>query len=312
MILTTPSMKHPNDNMLLRIAQGDAYGMAVEYLLPEEHKDLFKDVLKFEKYCQTPKFKEIKAGSYTDDAQMSIGISETLINKHIKVEANYAVSFFDTFKRDPRKGYSRGLQTLLEEGTSYSDVFYNKIKPWSNANGAAMRSVPIGVLPTPSQVLEIAALQAKITHNSFGGIASSQAVALMSHFALYTDFPFTDLNAYCLAQGCDIFKYFDKPYARRVKAYPEEAGDMGVGINTAHAVLTLLKSSSSLLEIAKKTIELGGDTDSVLAIAWGIASCRFKEELPEFFEKDLEKDGKYGPEFLKKLGAELMKKYSNG
>jgi ADP-ribosylglycohydrolase len=62
--------------------------------------------------------------------------------------------------------------------------------------------------------------------------------------------------------------------------------------------------------ILQKTIEWGGDTDSVCAIAWGIASARYQDEqLPEFLERDLELGRKYGAAFLKDLGKQLMETY---
>jgi ADP-ribosylglycohydrolase len=84
-------------------------------------------------------------------------------------------------------------------------------------------------------------------------------------------------------------------------------------MNTVWAVHTLLTEETSLMGILRRAILWGGDTDSVCAIAWGIASCRYQDEqLPEFFERDLEsgRDGKYGPAFLKELGRELMSVYT--
>ena len=84
-----------------------------------------------------------------------------------------------------------------------------------------------------------------------------------------------------------------------------------VGINTAWAVHTLLTTQTTLLGIMKQVLEWGGDTDSIGAIAWGIASCRMREELPAFFETDLEKENgsAYGPAYLKTLGKQLMDAY---
>jgi hypothetical protein len=96
-------------------------------------------------------------------------------------------------------------------------------------------------------------------------------------------------------------EYFDMWPSR-----PVEPPD--VGIATARAVMTLLMTERSLLDIARRAIEWGGDTDSVLAIAWGIASCRMHDELPPFFDGGLE-NGPYGYKFLTQLGQLLMTKY---
>jgi ADP-ribosylglycohydrolase len=60
----------------------------------------------------------------------------------------------------------------------------------------------------------------------------------------------------------------------------------GIGINTAHAVTTLLIEQPSLMDILRQTIEWRGDADSVAAVAWGIASTRYQNEiLPDFLNR---------------------------
>lgn len=67
------------------------------------------------------------------------------------------------------------------------------------------------------------------------------------------------------------------------------------------------------MAIMRRLLEWGGDTDSVAAIAWGIASSRYQDEvLPEFMERDLEPGSEYGVAFLKGLGVQLMAKYLSG
>ncbi len=76
---------------------------------------------------------------------------------------------------------------------------------------------------------------------------------------------------------------------------------------TAHAVHTLLTTNNSLMDIMRQVIEWGGDTDSVAAIAWGIASARHQDEvLPDFFEHDLEIGRPYGKIYLEEMGTRLM------
>ena len=89
---------------------------------------------------------------------------------------------------------------------------------------------------------------------------------------------------------------------------------LGTGLLTAHAVHTLLVKQTSLMSILKQIIEWGGDTDTVGAIAWGIASTRYQDEkVPAFLEDELEVHGnlKYGAAYLKTLGKDLMDAYSS-
>jgi hypothetical protein len=72
-------------------------------------------------------------------------------------------------------------------------------------------------------------------------------------------------------------------------------------------VHTLLVEEQSLVGMMRRLLQWGGDTDSVAAIAWGIASARYPDEvIPTFFEEDLEVGRPFGVPFLRTLGRELM------
>ncbi len=292
--------------MLLRIAQADAYAIGYEYV---KNKALQTEMLKFEKFHQHPTYHALKPGCYTDDSQMSIAVSEVLIEKGPEAKAeDYAEAFFRCFKRDPRDGYSRALQAILEDATDASHM-RSLIVPTSNKNGGCMRAVPVGVLKDVKQVMDVTATQAAVTHGTWGGINSSMAVALMSHFALYDGRSFASMFRWCRNQ-LPSFEYFKEPWEGRVGSSSTDKHNIGVGMCTAWAVHTLLTTEDSLMGMLKRTIEWGGDTDSVAAIAWGIASARHSGlNVPGFMYDDLEKGGSYGPAFLEDLGMRLMAKF---
>lgn len=329
-------MKHPNPQMLLRIAQGDALGMATEYLDLglREHQRAKDEALKFEHYVKHPVW-NIPAGDYTDDTQMSIAVAKTLIlrdfelpkassvtgadsrtergdewEKVVTMRRTFATHFVRTFKKDPRPGYSKYFQEFLKSINTGAgewadgDDFLVRCNPNSDKNGAAMRSVPIGVLPDPRLVLHVAREQARITHDTDGGRDSSEMVALMSHFALYHDAPLSDVHKF-LAPVRHI-STGDRNLLLWSGA-PVEGSD--VGMKTARAVMTLISQEKTLMDIAQRAIEWGGDTDTVLAVAWGIASARMHEPLPAFLDEDLE-NGTHGRDYLVSLGSKLMEKYA--
>ena len=285
--------------------------MAREYVKTSEHPEHVSECLKFERYLAHPSYHKLAPGTFTDDTQMSVGVAEVIIEKGVTATAeDFYTAWFRCFKRDPRDGYSRVFQAILEEATSV-DHLKLLIKPTSHANGAAMRSVPIGVIKDPTEIVRVAGLQAATTHATYGGINSSITVALMSHYALYDRRDFQSMLGWGL-QYCPAFEHFREPWVGPVQEASKDGKGLGVGLNTAWAVHTLLTTQTSLMGILKKTIEWGGDTDSVAAIAWGIASARYQSEvLPEFLERDLESQGsvKYGPAFLKDLGTQLMGAY---
>lgn len=292
-------MLNPNPLMMLRIAQGDAYCAATEYIKFPRDKRVYEEALKFKKYLRHPTHLTLRPGTYTDDTQMSIAVAEVLLNgNHVNTQ-DYANAFVECFKRDEREGYARGFQKFLESVSS-GEEFLEKIRPDSDKNGAAMRSVPIGILEDIDDVWDVAEVQAKVTHNTLGGMLSSIAVALMAHYAMYVEDPLEE--KYIMPWLKSIIPEFTDQY----KGNPGRVKGLGVGLKTANAVLYLITSQKNLLGILKETIINGGDTDSVAAIAMGIASARMDgKELPSFLEDNLE-NGKYGRDYLKKLGQQLM------
>jgi len=300
-------MKNPNPDMLLRIGQADACAVAVEFTKDPE---LTEEVLKFERYCEHPRY-ELGAGQYTDDTQMSVANSEVLLLEFSPDRMDFADKWVECFHRDPRKGYAGGFQKFLERTTS-GKAFLLGIRPWSEKNGAAMRSVPLGVIADPDEVVFLATMQADITHNTLVGRYGSIAVALMSHWALYHaedfvldfdgmwNFVRDHLPENCTGLWDDVV---DTPWAdgRRVVSTTD----------TINAVFHSMVQGKDLLGILAKIIEWGGDTDSAAAIAWGIASSlpqHKDDKIPEWMYKELEPNGQFGPEYLQDLGKRLMTK----
>lgn len=295
--------------MLLRIAQADAFAVAYEYVNPKDAPTLKDDLLRFDRFYQHPTYHKLAAGSYTDDTQMSLAVIRALTDTPLKslVGMNFLNAFLNTFKEDPRDGYSRALQGILEKSSSSFEL-QKLLEPTSDKNGAAMRSVPLGAISSVTEVLRVAKLQAMTTHNTWGGVNSSQAVALMSHYALYQEGGFDGMIDWC-AKHNSVFYDFRTPWEGGVGLKGTDPKELGIGVCTAWAVCTLLTTKTSLLDIMRQVIEWRGDTDSVAAVAWGIASARMKEDVPEFLERDLEKyNPQFNAEYLKFVGREFMRR----
>lgn len=304
-------MQHRNDNMLLFIAIGDAVAAATEFVDPNLHAQLIQDVLRLYGYYPHPKHHDLKPGMYTDDTQMSIAVAEVLrdwmplmrMGGHVTQQKDFAEAWVRCFHRDPRKGYAKNFQVFLESHTT-ADTFLQDIHPVSDKNGACMRAVPIGILESVPLVLHTAKVQAQTTHDTPIGIFSAQAVAFMSHFALHRNKPLRDL-------GMFMEEYFGKELSEfRIDLDQRWHGRVkNPATNTIHAVFDLLTHCSTLSEVLRGAIQFGGDTDSVAAIALGIASARMPNDLPLVLFENLESET-YGREYLKALGKQLMDAYA--
>ncbi len=300
--------------MLLHIGMADAYAMAMEYVKMPEGEALLKQVLQFDQYYAHPRFPGLKS-MYTDDTEMSCANAKVILEKGSSgTKLDYANAYVEEFIRGgKRKGYSKGFQAILESVNTGKELL-SKLIPDSTKNGAAMRAVPFGVLPDVMSVIYAAGMQAAVTHDTREGVFSARMVALMSHFSLYEDAPFSELSLYlkehinweAVEEFAHVFEQ-EYPYNRRVRD-----GKYSVAINTVHAVLTILKKEKTLIEMLRAVLTIGGDTDSVAALVWGIASPRCREGSYHFvfMQEELELGSKEtGAPYLLDLGKQLMIKY---
>ncbi len=281
--------------MLLQIGYADAYGHCAEYN-PRFANDLTG-------YRQHPTHLRLAPGQYTDDTQHSVAVAQTLLDMklHSKFLTRYdfAFWFLECFKRDPRDGYARGYQKFLEEVHNATE-YMSRIRPDSEKSGAAMRSVPLGLLPTKEAVKEVATIQASVTHNTKGGITSSVGVALSAWYLRNKAGPLKDLQKWLSSQGMPVFEHVWH-------------GKVGIeGMQCALAAIFTVTTSTTMLEVLKRSVDWGGDTDTVAAIACGLASLTDEivdntDEKP-FLLRDLE-NGAYGRDYLIKLDKTLFAEF---
>lgn len=277
-------------SMLFEIAIGDAYGAGFEFAERE----------KIERHNTLAAYARhelgFPAGTYTDDTQMSIAVAEVLLTASLTAEA-FADAFVLCYRRDRRGGYATGFQTLLDECADGTDL-RARIKSASRRNGAAMRSVPLGLIPQQDLLFSAAEAQAAITHNSQEGILSSRAIAYMSHLLLYEDLPLSRLvERVESALGLAL---------RSNWAQPVECD----ALQTLHAVNTALQRNRSMADLLRDCVNFGGDVDSVAAIAMGLASlsAEYAADVPAALHQGLE-SGPYGSAFLKTMDLALAAKF---
>ncbi len=274
--------------MLKEIAVADAYGAGFEFS-SQEKIYRFNDLTG---YCEHELYG--MRGKYTDDTQMSIAISELILAKSEWSEGDIASKFVECFKRDPRKGYSKGFYNLLKAVDSGEELLL-KIRNISDRNGAAMRAVPLGVIKNKDELISKARMQAAITHSTDIAIKSSCAVAMAAHFGIQHSGKLSQLENYLERESFSCWNYnWDANVS--VKAF-----------DTVSAAFSCLIRCRSLKELIKKCVSLGGDTDSVASIAVGLAVCfdEYDKGLPKNLIEDLD-EPLYEIKFLDGLDRKLM------
>lgn len=277
--------------MLVEIAIGDAYGAGFEFCSRAkiERSNTLAAYVAHEL--------GIPAGHYTDDTQMSIAVAEVLLAEADATSTAFADAYVRCFKRDPREGYAKGLQGLMNECAD-GTALRARIRPDSRRNGAAMRSVPLGLIADKQLLSIVAREQAVVTHNSTEGILSSRVVAFMAHALLYDQARLSELPA----------------IVRRETGFAlDDSWDSEVecdALQTLHAVNTALLRNRSMAQLLRDCVQFGGDVDSVAAIAMGLASLspEYQCDVPPALHAGLERQA-YGMNFLAGLDVALAQRF---
>lgn len=274
--------------MISHIAIADAYGAGFEYSAPTPDRPNTGLA-----YVAHPTHHTVRPGMYTDDTQMSIAVAEVLLGGDHTPLA-FADAFVAAFHRDPRDGYARGFQAFLPTTTSGAD-FLARIKPNSAKSGGAMRAGPVGLLADVHDVLALSALQARLTHDTPEGVAAAQAAALMVHHQARLQAPLATLPA-----------FLDAHVPGHVWSRPLEGPAEHGGVDIVRGALHALIGATSLHDLLVRTVDVGGDVDTVAAIAMAPASvsAHLDRIVPEPLVWALE-DGPYGRRFLEELDHRL-------
>lgn len=273
--------------MLAMTGLGDAYGACFEYAAPSEERPN-----NLSGYHVNPTYPAIGGGRYTDDTQMAVAVSLTLLGGSLSRRA-FADAFVLCYRRDPRPGYSRAMQGFIASCRDGADLL-SRIRPDSDKSGAAMRACPIGQIPDEDEVLRVAELQARVTHDTPGGVAAAQAAALMAHAMLYGKASRQDLPGY-------VADRVPGPWAERWE------GSVGPkGVDSVRAALWAVADHDHLSAVLRASVGYTGDVDTVAAIALGVACCGedVSDDLPAALTTGLE-DGLFGRRYLAELDVQL-------
>lgn len=286
--------------MLVEIAIGDAYGASFEFA-PEKFVETHNSGDLYVAHHS----RDIKPGRYTDDTQMSMALVEMILDDVEFTPLNVADKFVEVYKRDPREGYGAIYKLLNDKNVKSGIALLRRIKPFSEKNGSMMRSVPLGIFKDHNRVIETAAIQSMVTHCHPDAIHAAQITALMSHWAIYhwNDGQPMDLFEIMAFMECispSVKEAFDRLVLSDIESpVPCHA------IKTLRAVLGVLHYSSSLKGVLVDSCSLQGDTDSVAAVAMGIAcNSHMKKDLPRQLVKGLE-NGDYGLDYLIDLDSQI-------
>lgn len=217
---------------------------------------------------------------YTDDTQMAIGVAEALIADAEIVEERLCEAFVANYM--PNRGYGRGARAILdamEDGEDYRSVAASHFPGGSFGNGAAMRVAPVGLMFRHDLVrtAEQARLSALPTHLHPLGIEGAQLIALaVALSSCETDFNRSRFVSILLTH-CQTTEFQDRlNHSTRIEN-SNDLLELGNGIQAIDSVVTAITcfwlTPDSFEETIANAIFLGGDTDTIAAMAGAISGA---------------------------------------
>ncbi|MEN8120828.1 MAG: ADP-ribosylglycohydrolase family protein [Bacteroidota bacterium] len=198
--------------------------------------------------------------AFTDDSVLTVATADCILN-----QKGYTKVYQEYGKKYPNAGYG---------GTFYKWIFSDNPKPYNSwGNGSAMRVSPVAYAFNDLEtVLEEAQKSAEVTHNHPEGIKGAQAVA-SAVFLARTGKNKAEIKDYIQAKfGYDLERTLDE-------IRPVYRFDVSCQGSVPEAIIAFIESADFESAI-RLSISLGGDSDTIAAMAGSIAEAFYKE-IPE-------------------------------
>lgn len=290
-------------------ALGDALGMPTQLLSPGRIAELYGHVEDFVAPSDDhPVSKGLPAGAITDDTEQALLLGRILVESGERFDHARWVNALLGWERDVK---ARGSYDLLGPSTKRAIDAINSGVPAEDAgrggdtNGAAMRIAPVGIMMPPEPLDALVAKVAetcRATHNTSIAIASAAAVAAAVSLGVSGgDWRAASGHAVAAARlgaalghwvtGGDIAaRILWAQELVRGKAEKEAIKLIVDLVGTGVASQESVPAAFAVLEVAQGdawrasviAANLGGDTDTIGAIAAGMAgACAGLSNLPQ-------------------------------
>jgi poly(ADP-ribose) glycohydrolase ARH3 len=257
---------------------------------------------------------------YTDDTHMTIGVAESLVeNKGFDGE-HMAQSFIKNYEAEPWRGYGPGppiIFGMIKSGEAWYSAANGLYPGGSFGNGSAMRVAPIGLLYSRNleKLREIAYQSSSITHSHELGKEGAALQACAVALALNTPSDeYIDREAFLAGLQNFIQNQLYKEKVARIRELLGEQDKakvvavLGNGIEAPRSVPTaiycFLRQPQSYKDTVIYAISLGGDTDTIAAMAVAICGAYLGiEAIPSEWRAKLE-----NREYIESLAENLATK----
>ena len=231
---------------------------------------------------------------FTDDTVMTVAVARALLECDWHEEEVYKEILVRQMRwlgrEYPNAGYGEQFKQWL---------FSENPQPYGSfGNGAAMRVSPCGLLAhSLDEALTLARLTAEVTHDHPEGVKGAQAIAAAVYLAR------TGVKREVIRCYCQCFYPLNQTISEMRAGYVFDSSCQG----SVPQALTAFLESGNYEDAIRNAVSLGGDSDTLAAIAGGIAWAYYRfgrSTLPREMARARQRAESYLPEsFLETIGA---------
>lgn len=224
--------------------------------------------------------------TWTDDTAMALALAASLIAQGGEVDPRHlGDTFVATYEEEPWRGYGSGPPRIFAaaaKGTPYVEAAGALFGgSGSFGNGAAMRAAPAGVVaaPEPATAARLAREQARVTHAHALGQDGAALIAMAVAVSAADDPSdrLADLGRHLETE--EFRTALDRALELAGGEDPRRLGevlgnDVAAVASVPTAVACFLGAPDDALSVLVRAVTVGGDTDTIAAMAGAIVGAR--------------------------------------
>lgn len=263
---------------LFGVAVGDALGAVTEFMNQDEIRAKYGYLTEM----TGGGWLGVEPGETTDDTAMTIAVAKGLLANPSEPMGRIGMEFKKWVETNPRD-IGNIIRTTFDcyDGDWFkaAEKAHKVLSGRSAGNGSLMRCLPVALAYGDlTKMEEITALQSKMTH--YDDLASEACL-------IYNRIANRLLKGEPLKSSIKE-EIQETRYCDAIREQPDVLPN-GYVVNTLIWVLNILWNSSSFEESVQKAANLGGDSDTIGAIAGGIAGLYWGfEAIPDRYAEVLE------------------------
>jgi poly(ADP-ribose) glycohydrolase ARH3 len=270
-----------------------------------------------------------QVGRFTDDTQMMLSVAEWLVAG----EAPSPLRLLERFAAawEPWRRYGPGTAGILrmfpEHAAQWRELATAQFPHGSHGNGSAMRVAPVGLAYFRDHVraASIAIESSRPTHSHplayQGAVLQCLAVAIATSLTDVTPSAFLEPLRDSLRYFADLMQD-TSPFTRALDAIEaglargatcaEMSETLGIGIAAQEAVpmalYCFLRHPDSYADVIHHAVFLGGDTDTIAAMAGAISGAHLGAGAIPSRWRDGIREERYTPDAIEELADRLLER----